>query len=54
METVKNTLNEALLVLSEISVKQNNVELMAAAKQKIRAALALLDKPDEKERSKKK
>ena len=53
METVKNALNEALLVLSEIPVKQNNVELMAAAKQKIRTALATLDKPNEKEGSEK-
>lgn len=53
METVKNTLNEALIILSDIPVKQNNVELMAAAKQKIRAALAELNKSGESEKKQK-
>lgn len=53
METIKNTLDEALLILSEIYVNRNNVELMAAAKQKIRAAISETEKPTENEGSEK-
>ena len=45
MEKFKAQLNEALLILSDIDVKRDNVEKMAAAKQKIRKVIADLDKP---------
>lgn len=43
METIKAQLNEALFILSDIDVKRDNVEKMAAAKQKIRKVMTELD-----------
>ena len=44
MENVKSQLNVAIYLLSEILVKQDDVERMAAAKQNIRKAIIDLDK----------
>jgi hypothetical protein len=44
---VKNLLDEAFKLISTIPVSQDNVEVMAAAKAKLRAAYAELNKQEE-------
>lgn len=47
MNEVKKQIDEAFKLISTIPVSQDNVEVMAAAKAKLRAAYAELNKQEE-------